>query len=193
MAARWAELAGRLLPAGRARRDDRDRLERARAAPGRSVLQGIVRPGRPPAPAARDARASRVFPRGGHRRPAFHSPREALFEAQSVDARIRISAENDTHSMGRVDPRRQAIFDRARDPIRQAASKGRWVLTQYPTALTLRTPACPCPIRGFRHPRHVPRPADPRRPGKSLAAGRRALSNSCRASDRSGSRPTAPI
>jgi aminopeptidase len=60
-------------------------------------------------------------------------PPEALFEAQKVSARIRIAAENDTRSMSRVDPRRQATFDRARDPIRQAARHGRWVLTQYPT------------------------------------------------------------
>ncbi len=35
--------------------------------------------------------------------------------------------------MSRVNPERQALFDRARDPIRQAARKARWVLTQYPT------------------------------------------------------------
>ena len=62
-----------------------------------------------------------------------HVPPSALFEAQSVNARIRISAESDTRSMSRVDPRRQAIFERARDPIRQASRRGRWVLTQFPT------------------------------------------------------------
>jgi aminopeptidase len=61
-------------------------------------------------------------------------PPHALYEAQQVTARIRIAAENDIHSMKGVDPRRQAAFDRARDPIRQAARHGRWVLTQYPTA-----------------------------------------------------------
>ena len=60
-------------------------------------------------------------------------PPSALFEAQSVNARIRIAAESDTRSMSRVDPRRQAIFERARDPIRQASRRARWVLTQYPT------------------------------------------------------------
>lgn len=63
-----------------------------------------------------------------------HLPVEGLFEAQKVAARIRIAAESDIHSMSRVDPRRQAVYDRARDPIRQAARNGRWVLTQYPTA-----------------------------------------------------------
>jgi aminopeptidase len=63
-----------------------------------------------------------------------HLPPEGLFEAQKVSARIRIAAESDIHSMSRVDPRRQAAYDRARDPIRQAARHGRWVLTQYPTA-----------------------------------------------------------
>ena len=39
--------------------------------------------------------------------------------AQQVKARIRIAAESDIRSMSRLDPRRQATFDRARDPIRQ--------------------------------------------------------------------------
>jgi aminopeptidase len=63
-----------------------------------------------------------------------HVPPAALFESQSASARIRIAAETDTHSMSRVDPKRQAAFDRARDPIRQSARRARWVLTQYPTA-----------------------------------------------------------
>jgi aminopeptidase len=62
-----------------------------------------------------------------------HLPPVALFEAQTADGRIRIAAESDTRSMGRVDPKRQAAFDRARDPIRQAARRARWVLTQFPT------------------------------------------------------------
>jgi aminopeptidase len=63
-----------------------------------------------------------------------HLPPVALYEAQTIDGRIRIAAESDTRSMSRIDPARQAAFDRARDPIRKAASKKRWVLTQYPTA-----------------------------------------------------------
>ncbi len=55
-------------------------------------------------------------------------PPSALFEAQSVNARIRIAADSDTRSMSRVDARRQAIFERARDPIRQASRRTRWVL-----------------------------------------------------------------
>jgi aminopeptidase len=62
-----------------------------------------------------------------------HCPPISLYEAQTVDGRIRISAEHDTRSMSRVDPGRQAVVDRARHPIRQAASKKRWVLTQFPT------------------------------------------------------------
>ncbi len=56
------------------------------------------------------------------------------YEAETVDARIRIAAESDTRSMSRVDPERQAIVNRARDPLRRAARDKRWVLTQYPTA-----------------------------------------------------------
>jgi aminopeptidase len=63
-----------------------------------------------------------------------HVPPSAIAEAQSIDARIRIAAETDTHSMSRVDPRRQAAFERAREPIRRAVRQKRWVLTQYPTA-----------------------------------------------------------
>jgi len=63
-----------------------------------------------------------------------HVPPVALFEAQSAAGRIRISAESDTRSMSRVDPKRQALFERAREPIRQATRAARWVVTQYPTA-----------------------------------------------------------
>ncbi len=62
-----------------------------------------------------------------------HLPTTSLVEAASVDGRIRIAAESDTTGMARIDPARQAIVDRARDPIRKAASRRRWVLTQFPT------------------------------------------------------------
>jgi len=61
-------------------------------------------------------------------------PPTAVYEAQTAAGRIRISAESDTRAFSRVDPRRQAAVDRARDPVRQAARAHRWVLTQYPTA-----------------------------------------------------------
>jgi len=60
-------------------------------------------------------------------------PTLALLEAELIDGRIRIAAESDTRSMNQVDPARQAMVDRARDPVRRAASRKRWVLTQYPT------------------------------------------------------------
>ncbi len=63
-----------------------------------------------------------------------HLPPTALVEAATVDARLRISAETDPRGMSRVDPARQAIVDRARDPIRRALGRKRWVVTQYPTA-----------------------------------------------------------
>jgi len=63
-----------------------------------------------------------------------HVPAVALFEAQSASGRIRISAESDTRSMSRIDPGRQAVFERAREPVRRAARQARWVLTQFPTA-----------------------------------------------------------
>src|SRR4051812_27727000 len=63
-----------------------------------------------------------------------HLPPVGLYEAETADARIRIAAESDTRAMARIDPARQAVVDRARDPIRRAAGRKRWVLTQYPTA-----------------------------------------------------------
>jgi aminopeptidase len=57
----------------------------------------------------------------------------SIREAEVVDGRIRISAETDTRSMRGVDPGRQAIVDRSRAPLRELATRKRWVLTQYPT------------------------------------------------------------
>ena len=62
-----------------------------------------------------------------------HLPPSSLMEAQVANARIRIAAESDTRSMSRVDPKRQATFERAREPLRRAAREHRWTLTQYPT------------------------------------------------------------
>jgi aminopeptidase len=64
-----------------------------------------------------------------------HVPAAALAEARLAGGRIRIAAESDRGAASRIDPRRQAALERARDPIRQAARAGRWVLTQYPTAV----------------------------------------------------------
>jgi aminopeptidase len=63
-----------------------------------------------------------------------HVPPTALHEAETAAARIRIAAESDTRALSRVDPKRQAMLDRSRDSVRRASRKGRWVLTQYPTA-----------------------------------------------------------
>jgi aminopeptidase len=63
-----------------------------------------------------------------------HVPPATLYEAETAAARIRIAAESDTRALTRVDPKRQAVLDRSRDAVRRASRKGRWVLTQYPTA-----------------------------------------------------------
>ena len=63
-----------------------------------------------------------------------HIPASTLAEAQEADGRIRIAADEDTSAMRGVDPRRQAAFERSRDPLRRLARQKRWVLTQYPTA-----------------------------------------------------------
>lgn len=76
---------------------------------------------------------SEFFLRNANDAQLTHLSEAAMAEAVEADGRIRISAESDTRAMSRVDPKRQAVFDRARDPLRQAARKKRWVLTQYPT------------------------------------------------------------
>ena len=86
-----------------------------------------------------------------------HVPPTALFEAQSAAGRIRIAAESDTRSMSRVDPRRQALFERAREPIRQATRQARWVVTQYPTAAYASlAPHAFARLRRVRHASDVP-------------------------------------
>jgi aminopeptidase len=119
-----------------------------RVEPGETIAIGSEYLGRPLVEACYKA----IVRRGGHplvrlELPGLHEyflqeasdaqleflPPSALFEAQSANARIRIAAESDTHSMSRVDARRQAIYEKARDPIRQAARRTRWVLTQFPT------------------------------------------------------------
>jgi aminopeptidase len=61
-------------------------------------------------------------------------PPTAIGDIQTAAGRIRISAETDTRMMSKVDPQKQAMVDRSRKPIREAARGKRWVLTQYPTA-----------------------------------------------------------
>lgn len=118
-------------------------------APGETILIGSDWDGRPLV----EACARAVIVRGGHPLvrldlpglSAFflenasesqlnHLPPTALMEAVAADGRIRIAAESDTRALSRVNPARQATLDRARDPIRRAAGRRRWVLTQYPTA-----------------------------------------------------------
>jgi aminopeptidase len=120
-----------------------------RVAPGETILIGSEWEARPLVEACYRA----VVLRGGHplvryEFPALtgffldhatdaqlaHLPPAPLAEAKAVDGRIRIAAESDTRALSRVDPRKQAAFDRARDPLRKATREKRWVLTQYPTA-----------------------------------------------------------
>jgi len=61
-------------------------------------------------------------------------PMTLAYEAETVPCRIRIAAETDTRSMAQVDPRRQAIRDRALGNLRELSRRNRWVITQYPTA-----------------------------------------------------------
>jgi aminopeptidase len=117
--------------------------------PGESIVIGSEWEGRPLV----EACARAVVLRGGHPLVRLELPglgefflrnatEEQLahvspigrYEAETAEARIRIAAEGDTRELAGIDPARQAIFDRAREPIRRAAGRKRWVLTQYPTA-----------------------------------------------------------
>ncbi len=175
--------AGRLLPGGRARRDDHRQRRTSRPAAGGGLLT------------RRSCAAARIRWCGSScpgftssfssRRPTRNwptCPPMALFEAQAVDGRIRIAAESDTHSMSRVDPdgRRSSTGPETRSARPPAAA--RWVLTQYPTpAYAARRRDDAGRLRRLRHARLVPRPARPRpRPGKSWAGARPAWSSSCR-------------
>jgi aminopeptidase len=120
-----------------------------RVAPGETILIGAEWEGRPLVEACYRAIVLRgahplvrldlpglneFFVRNATDEQLAQLPPAALSEAESVDARIRIAAESNTRSMSQVDPARQAAYDRARFPLRRAASRKRWVLTQFPTA-----------------------------------------------------------
>lgn len=59
-------------------------------------------------------------------------PASAYVDASTADARIRILAESRPECV--VDPVKKAVFDKAREPLRQLSAGKRWALTQYPTA-----------------------------------------------------------
>lgn len=60
-------------------------------------------------------------------------PLTAYTDAGSIDSRIRILAE--TSANRAVDPARQAMFDKSREPLRRLSARKKWVLTQFPTAI----------------------------------------------------------
>ncbi len=63
------------------------------------------------------------------------TPEWAVREAQATSARIRIAAEVAPAQAAAIDPRRQAVRERALAPVREAARGNRWVITQFPTLL----------------------------------------------------------
>lgn len=63
------------------------------------------------------------------------TPEWAVREAELTSARIRIAADVEPALPGAIDPRRQAVRERATAPVRAAARKSRWALTQFPTPL----------------------------------------------------------
>ena len=57
----------------------------------------------------------------------------ALYEARHCDARIVILGDTNTRSASSVDPKREAVAMRARQPVRREALKRPWTLTLFPT------------------------------------------------------------
>lgn len=58
-------------------------------------------------------------------------PAASFAEAGSIDSRIRILAETGLKTV--ADPKKQALYDKAREPLRRLSARKKWVLTQYPT------------------------------------------------------------
>ena len=127
--------AGGLLPRRPAGRDDRDRLDARGEPAGRGGGQGGDPARGAPAGPAGAPRPDGVLPRACRRRatraPAGRRrsprPRRPTGGSGSPPTRTRPRCDGSI-------PRRQAAFERSRDPIRRLARQKRWVLTQYPTA-----------------------------------------------------------
>ncbi len=64
------------------------------------------------------------------------TPEWAVREAECTQARIRISAESE--DKGAINPEREAVRERALEPVRSGSRRSRWVLTQFPTPLYAR-------------------------------------------------------
>jgi len=64
------------------------------------------------------------------------TPEHLVRAAECLDGRIRIAAETD--ALAPIDPNRQAMRERALEPLRAAMRRSRWVLTQFPTPLYAR-------------------------------------------------------
>ena len=161
--------AGRLLPSGRAGRDDPDRLGAggagrwSRRVTGRSSSAGRIRWSGSSCPELTEFFLDDTRPRRSSRtsRRRRCSRRETVAAPDPDRGRER----HPRDEPGR--PARQAALDRARDPIRRAAREKRWVLTQYPDRrLRRRRRDEPGRLRGVRRLGDVPRPA---RPGRGLA------------------------
>ena len=116
--------AGRLLPPGRARGDDPDRLGMRGPAAGRGLLPRGRPPRGAPAGPARPAGPGRVLPRARDRGPARpplagRPCSRPTWSTAGSGSRPRATPDR----MARIDPARQAVVDRARDPIRKAAAR----------------------------------------------------------------------
>jgi aminopeptidase len=59
-------------------------------------------------------------------------PLSSFSDAGSIDARVRILAETTVKQV--ANPVKQALFDKAREPLRRLSARKKWVLTQYPTS-----------------------------------------------------------
>ena len=187
--------AGRLLPEGRAGRDDRPE----RRVPRRGRWWRLV--------TRRSCGAVRTRSCGWSFRgcTSFFSRRRRTLNwsyVPAVGAFRGAVGECPDPDRGR---QRHSLDEPGRSRVARPSSSGletrsarllaaaRWVLTQFPTPAYAADAKMPLPEyeEFVTRALFLDRP-DPRPPGKSWAAGRRAWSNSCRASARSGSKPTEP-
>ena len=187
--------AGRLLPA--VERGETIVAQLERGSRGRWSRRASRRScaGRAPAGAARDPRAARVLPRTCQRRAACASAAGGAVrgpegrgadpdrgrERHPFDEPGRSPPAGGLRPGARPDPPGRAARALGLDPVPDRR-------------LRRRRRHDPARIRRVRHPGHVPRSRRP--PGRLARAGPpagRPGRNSCRASSRSGSRPTEPI
>jgi aminopeptidase len=77
-------------------------------------------------------RAQRAFLRAADP-DAFETSEATLAAVEAADAVVAVRASTNAHETADVDPETTAAYRRARQPIQEALTEGRWLITQFPT------------------------------------------------------------